>query len=95
MSDDPRVKAIRNDRAVGKGSCSSLDECYTDDELAKRLDEESIKTPRKAIQWARKSERLWLERGCEQRWGDADDPQLSTLKDFKRLCRENPIEVEP
>lgn len=91
---DPRVEAIRKDKAVGHGTCSSLDECCSDEDIMQDLDKHEIKTPREAVEWARKSERLWLEYGCEQRWGEDGDPQLSALNEFKSLCERNPIEIE-
>jgi len=49
---DPRITAIRNHPKVGNGSCTSIDECYTDDELVSDLDSEEIGTVEGAIQWA-------------------------------------------
>lgn len=40
---DPRVKAIRADSMVGRGSCSVIDECWTDEEIQVELDAGGIK----------------------------------------------------
>lgn len=90
-SKDPRLLAIRKDPVVGRGSCSAIDECMTDLEVCLYLDKDGVKHPSDALWWARKNERLHLERGCEQRWGVDDDPQLLALREFEASCRENPI----
>lgn len=46
---DPRVKAIRADEKIGRGTCSSIDECFTDTELVAELDREGITSPDKAV----------------------------------------------
>ena len=79
---DSRVQAIRDNEKVGRGSCSSIDECYEDHELADMLDKENIKTPRQAVKWAIRHEGLHLEQGLNQRWGEDNDPQLEAYKRF-------------
>lgn len=71
---DRLIAAVRADRLVGRGSCSSIDECYEDVELAELLAD--CKTEKEAIATAHKAEGLFLEQGLNQRWGDDDDPQL-------------------
>jgi len=88
---DERVKAIRNDALVGRGTCSSIDECYDDSELAQQLDDYSIHTPAAAVKWARESEGLWLEQGLNQRWGEDDDPQLLAYNEWQEALDSNPI----
>ena len=39
---DPRVAAIRADEKVGRGSCSAIDEAFTDAELTAWLDEAGV-----------------------------------------------------
>jgi len=46
------ITAIRNSKRVGNGSCSVIDECWTDAEIAKELNERKIKTIKKAVAWA-------------------------------------------
>jgi len=72
--------AIRANKRVGRGSCSSIDECYTDDELAKALVEAGVDTVKGAIRWALDGEALFREQGLNQRWGDDTDPQLASYK---------------
>ncbi len=89
--EDARVFAIREDPVVGRGSCSSLDECFEDSEVVEALDKEGVRSPQDAVRWARERERLYLERGCDQRWGEDDDPQLKMLQEFRASCEEYPI----
>ena len=87
-STDLRVKAIRDHKLVGRGTCSNIDECYEDDDLTEELDEENIKTPEEAVKWALDAMELFLEQGLNQRWGEDDDPQLIEWKEFKKARKE-------
>jgi len=71
-----RVTAIRNHPKVGEGTCTSVDECWGDEEIIDFLDDNSITTEEGAIEWALEQEGLFLEQGLNQRWGEDDDPQL-------------------
>ena len=55
------IKAIRDDKVVGRGTCSSIDECYSDAELEARLKEENIKGKIESVAWARRCEKLYRE----------------------------------
>ena len=88
---DERVKAIRNDALVGRGTCSSIDECYDDSELAQQLDDYSIHTPVAAVKWARESEGLRVEDALNYRWGEDDDPQLTAYYEWQEALDGNPI----
>jgi len=79
---DTLVKAIREDKLVGAGSCTSIDECFDDHEIAEELQREGITTVEGAIKWARDREGLWLEQGLNCRWGEDDDPQLKAYYGF-------------
>lgn len=61
------VAAVRADVKVGCGSCSVIDECYSDRELAAALAEAGITTVAGAVKWARDVERLFREREAEVR----------------------------
>lgn len=56
---DLRVKAIRNDPKVGRGSLSDIDECFSDQELIKLLNEEKRGTVPRAVAYVRSLQRLW------------------------------------
>jgi len=79
---DPRVEAIRANKHVGRGSCSSIDEAMTDEEIIRDLDDSDIKTPEEAVKWAVEREDLWLEKGTNQRWGEDNDPQIKDHQNF-------------
>lgn len=79
---DPRVKAIRDSKLVGSGSCTSIDECMGDEDLVSFLDEAAATTPDAAVKWAVDHEGLCLEQGLNQRWGEADDSQLVEYNRF-------------
>ena len=82
---DKRIKAIRANDKVGRGSCSSIDECYDTDEIIEELDSKGISTPEAAVKWALETEGIWLEQGLNTRWGSDDDPQLKRYQWFNEL----------
>lgn len=82
---DPRVVAIRQDKRVGKGSCTSIDECWGDKELIEMLDEMDIKSPEEAVKWALKSEGLFIDKMLDCRFGDDDDRELLIAKEWEKL----------
>lgn len=87
-----RVEAIRADPAVGRGSCSHADECYSDAELIEALTEAGVKTPYAAVAWAREMEGLQMEQALNQRWGEDTDPQVGMYKEWQARDKA-PIEV--
>lgn len=89
---DAMVEAIRSDKAVGRGTCSTVDECMDKVDIIKYLAEDGITTPLAAVKWAREYEGLKMEQACNQRWGEDDDPQLQWSTDFEARCADNPVE---
>jgi len=61
------IDAVRADPKVGRGTCSSIDECYEQHELAAALTRDNITTAKAAVKWARGVERLYREREREIR----------------------------
>ncbi len=61
------IQAVRNDEKVGLGSCSVIDECYTDAELEEALKRDGIRGKIEAVRWARRVEKLYREREAEVR----------------------------
>lgn len=61
------VEAVRCDKLVGRGTCTVIDEAYTDEELADMLSERKIRSTSGAVRTARAVERLRAEtdRGWE------------------------------
>lgn len=83
-ADDPRIVAIRNDPAVGKGTNTTIDLCYTDFDLAQDLDEYKRFTIGLAIEWARNTERLFLQSAVKR--------HMERLTNFEEACLRNPVE---
>lgn len=83
------VKAIRSDKLVGRGSCTSVDECWEDSELIEALERANITTIDGAVRWARNQEGMFLEQGLNCRWGEDDDEQLLAYNEYqeKRSAR--------
>ena len=78
-----RVKAIRENKLVGKGSCSTVDECYSDKDLLDELNAEDIDTDEKAIKWAISEQLMYLEDATNYRWGEDSDQEVTALKHFR------------
>ena len=57
---DSRVKIIRDSKYVGRGSCSTVDECYSDNDLINKFDCEGIKSADEALELALEIEGLTL-----------------------------------
>jgi len=82
------VDAVRKDRVVGHGTCSMVDECLSDTELAESLVFEGISTPEAAIKYARGRQAQYLERALNCRFGENNDPELLAWNEFKKACAE-------
>lgn len=80
---DPRVTAIRADPLVGRGTCSTVDECMDDSDLIFELDLEGITDPTVAVGWAREDELMWREQGTNASSGEADCPLVASYRAFK------------
>ena len=88
---DIRVEAIRKDPCVGRGTCTSTDECFSDDELSWRLNEDGVVSTTAAIQWARDCEQIFMEQLLNARWGADDDPQLEEYRSWEKKLEDNPL----
>jgi hypothetical protein len=69
---DKRIKAIRKDNRVGRGSCAYLDECWGDKELLDLLEAKGITTEEGALSWAYEQEGLIREQGASRSGGEDD-----------------------
>lgn len=61
------IAAIRKDKIVGSGTCSVIDEAFTDDELREGMAEDGVVTAKQALAWARRIHRCWAAREREVR----------------------------
>lgn len=81
---DPRIDAIRSNSVVGRGTCTTIDECYDACDLVAELDDAGITDPKEAVLWALAREGIALESALNTRWGLDDDPELTAWKNFNR-----------
>jgi len=81
------VAAVRSNPRLGRGSCTHIDECFSDDELFDDILKD-CKTPEEAVKAALEFEGLKLEQGLNQRWGEDDDPQLLAYQEFHNYKEE-------
>jgi len=61
------IQAVRDDSKVGRGTCSSIDECFTDEELGKVILEEGLTTSEETVAWFREDEGFYREQEHEAR----------------------------
>jgi hypothetical protein len=80
---DSRINAIRKHPQLGRGSCSSIDECWDDEELVNALNAEGIKSPKQAVKWAMRLEGLRVEAAANARWGEDSDPQFAAAVEWE------------
>ena len=69
---DKWVQTIREHALVGRGSCTSIDECWSDGELSEMLIEQGIKSEKAAVRWALEREGMWHERALNASSGEPD-----------------------
>lgn len=79
------ILAVRNDRFVGQGTCSVIDECFDDAELADMLVKENCVTEAAAVECARDRHELWLEQALNVREGTDEDPILTIWNEWKKM----------
>jgi hypothetical protein len=80
------VEAVRTDPNVGRGTCTNIDECFSDDELFEDLLKD-CKTPEEAVKAAYEFEGLKLEQALNARWGEDDDPQLIAYNEWNEKVK--------
>ena len=61
------IQKVRLDHIVGRGSCSVIDECWTDAELAAALERDGVRGWQQVRFWVRRVHRTYLEREAEVR----------------------------
>lgn len=77
------IAAIRAHKRVGRGTCTSIDECWEDKEIAESLTRTGVTSRRAAVQWAMRTEGLVREQALNQRCGEPDDWQLEWYREWK------------
>lgn len=96
MTDEVKtwVEAIRADILVGRGTCSTIDECVSDEDLVDGLTAAYVRSSDEAVKWAIDLEFLRVQNDLNYRQGTADDPELAIYRAFKakraaRYARQN------
>jgi hypothetical protein len=84
MSKQKLIIAIRCDCLVGRGTCTWIDETFSDEDLAKVIADEDITTENAAVTWARDYEQAQLEQALNYRCGEDTDPELKAYNSFMR-----------
>ena len=82
------LEAIRRHRLIGRGSCTSVDECYSDEEVIRELRIYGIATEDGAISHFIKNEDIFMEQQLNTRWGEDDDPQLTAYETWMKIKSE-------
>jgi hypothetical protein len=88
------IEAIRNDKLVGRGTCTGIDEGRSDDDLIWILDLDKLSTVKQAVKAARDSEELDLEMATNQRFGEDSDPELLALKAFRQARKDEKKKIK-
>ena len=55
------IDMIRLDKIVGRGTCSVIDECYSNAELLSALQADGIRSASGALRWARSTHKMWKD----------------------------------
>jgi hypothetical protein len=77
MTKQELVDAIRNHPLIGRGSCTTIDECYDANEIWEKFGlPGGYGSIEAAIAAAIKSEDLHMEKALDCRFGDDDDAEL-------------------
>lgn len=61
------IRQVRRDHIVGRGTCSVIDECWTDEELAAALRRDGVRGWQAVRFWVRRVHRAYQEREREVR----------------------------
>lgn len=85
---DARVQAIRKDRKVGLGTCTSIDECWSSLEILEFLDDNNINSEKDAVKWAYVQEGLFREQGTNCSSGEPNCPLHASYKEWNDMMKE-------
>lgn len=69
------VDAVRADPKIGRGTCSTIDECYTDEEVVEVIRRENIPDANGLLDSLYQSENIWRDR-ADDALGAGGEPQI-------------------
>tara|TARA_R110000824_G_scaffold103508_1_gene245954 strand:+ start:132 stop:377 length:246 start_codon:yes stop_codon:yes gene_type:complete len=78
-----RVRAIREHKRVGRGSCTYVDECWSDKDILAFLDKDGVTTAQGAVDWAIDSEGLIRDQGASCTSGEKDCPLVRAAEEWR------------
>lgn len=81
LTPDEIVRIIRTDAKVGRGSCTAIDECYDDAELAESF--AGFTTRAAVLREAYRREDVQIDRMLDQRFGDDSDAELQIAAEWR------------
>ena len=81
---DPRVKAIRESKSIGRGTCSIANECMNDSDIIAELDDIGITLPEEAVAHFILMEDFQMHRMMDQRWGEDSDIQVTIKNEWEK-----------
>lgn len=75
------LEVVRASKALGRGSCSTIDECYSDEDLLEEYKTElgNGSTPSKIVKWAVELEGVYWERQGLYGWAKERRGDISEL----------------
>ena len=82
------LEAIRNDKNLGKRTCSWINMAWDDKELIEQFTESGIRTSDEALKWAYDWERLQRDNGTNCSSGEENCPLISQYQESQAW--ENP-----
>ena len=82
---DPRIRAIRKDKNVGIGSCTTIDECWSHGEILEFLNNNNIISIKKAVEWAYAHEGLIRSVATNYSSGEPDCRLIKEDKDWNDI----------
>ena len=75
------VQAIRACPLVGRGTCSVIDECMSDADIAEEV--KLLNSTAEAVEWARDAQELHLEQATNCRFGEDSDRELADMHEWE------------
>lgn len=92
MTDQELIDIIRSDSRVGRGSCTTIDECYDAADLVKAFGQHRTKRDLLRAVYAR--EGLAIDRMLDQRFGDDSDVELKIAAEWRNSLGETRNEAK-
>ena len=85
---DERIKAVRDNELVGRGTCTYANECFSDNDLLAEIshDKGPDFTAKDAVDWCIWFQDLKMNQMLECRFGEDSDPELTVYREWTAKC---------